>query len=62
MSSEDFREKQFYNGDTVDFESFIKIMPEYGYEFYSTVEGPGQYSVRGGIVDVFPPEKNTRIV
>ena len=30
-------------------------MPEYGYEFYSTVEGPGQYSVRGGIVDVFPP-------
>lgn len=55
MSSEDFREKQFYNGDTVDFESFIKIMPEYGYEFYSTVEGPGQYSVRGGIVDVFPP-------
>lgn len=41
-------------GDTVDFEHLKQKMVELGYEREIQVEGPGQFAVRGGIMDVYP--------
>ena len=41
-------------GDVVDLTGLEKNLTEMGYERESQVEGPGQYAVRGGIVDIFP--------
>ena len=41
-------------GDTVDIKSFHSRMTALGYEKRDFVELPGQYSVRGGILDVYP--------
>lgn len=41
-------------GDTVDLEQFISALIKIGYEREEQVEGPGQFAVRGGILDVFP--------
>ena len=40
--------------DVVDLTGLEKNLTEMGYERESQVEGPGQYAVRGGIVDIFP--------
>ena len=41
-------------GDTIDFRDFQSRLAELGYERESQIEGPGQFAVRGGILDVFP--------
>lgn len=41
-------------GDTLDIEEFKKTMLRLGYTREGQVEQPGQYAVRGGIVDVYP--------
>ena len=41
-------------GDTIDFTDFQSRLAELGYERESQIEGPGQFAVRGGILDVFP--------
>ncbi|MDF2521091.1 MAG: mfd [Clostridia bacterium] len=41
-------------GDTVDTDNFIKLFIMSGYERVDMVEGKGQFSVRGGIVDFYP--------
>ena len=41
-------------GDTIDFTDFQSKLSELGYERESQIEGPGQFAVRGGILDVFP--------
>lgn len=41
-------------GDTVDIREFHQTMIALGYEKRDWVEEPGQYAVRGGILDVFP--------
>lgn len=41
-------------GDTVDVQAFSQIMTAFGYEKRDAVEEPGQYAVRGGILDVYP--------
>ncbi len=40
-------------GDTI--ENFPELLAEMGYRRVPMIEGAGQFSVRGGIVDVFPP-------
>jgi len=40
-------------GDT--FADITEVLAEIGYRRVPMVEGPGQFSVRGGIVDVYPP-------
>lgn len=58
------REPQFYKslaltlarGEDVPREEFLAHIASVGYEFTETVEMPGQFAVRGGILDVFPPE------
>ena len=51
------------NGDTLHMEQAALRLVEMGYEREEQVEGPGQFAVRGGILDVFPVqlEKPARI-
>ena len=41
-------------GDTLDLEEIRKRLVYMGYEYNYQVEEPGQFSVRGGILDIFP--------
>ena len=43
------------SADTVDTDDLCKRLTENGYTRVELVEGPGQFAVRGGIVDVFTP-------
>lgn len=43
------------SGDEVDLKNISKKLTECGYERVEVVEGKGEYSFRGGILDVFPP-------
>lgn len=55
---EEYREVTIYNGEEHSFDGLINELSALGYELYDTVEGPGQYSVRGGIIDIFLPNEN----
>ena len=48
------RVRMFRPGDVIDFEQFKKDMVLLGYEREEQIEGPGQFAVRGGIVDIYP--------
>ncbi len=37
-----------------NFEKILKIFEDFGYKRVGTVEEPGEYAVRGGIIDIFP--------
>ncbi|HEV2491138.1 MAG TPA: CarD family transcriptional regulator, partial [Candidatus Acidoferrales bacterium] len=58
------REPQYYRslalalarGEDVPREELVAHLSSVGYETVETVEMPGQFAVRGGILDVFPPE------
>lgn len=58
------REAQFYSslavalarGEDIPREEFLQHIASVGYEPAELVEMPGQFAVRGGIIDVFPPE------
>ena len=41
-------------GDVIDLTELEKRLTDMGYERESQIEGPGQFAVRGGIMDVFP--------
>ena len=43
-------------GKEVSFEEISKILTEGGYERVEIVEGKGEFSLRGGLLDVFPPD------
>ncbi len=46
-------------GASYDFENLIRRLSELGYERVDAIEGQGQFSVRGGILDIFSlSEKN----
>lgn len=42
------------SGDTVEIEELKKTLSAIGYERMAQVDGMGQFSVRGGIIDIFP--------
>ena len=44
-------------GGTVDLDDLILALDAAGYSRRDEVEGQGQYAVRGGIVDFFPPDR-----
>ncbi len=50
-------------GDTLEMDQAVLHLVEMGYEREEQVEGPGQFAVRGGILDIFPVqlEKPVRI-
>ena len=41
-------------GDVVDFEELKTDMVRLGYDREEQIEGPGQFAVRGGIMDIYP--------
>jgi len=43
-------------GDTIDVEALVKWLVEQGFESTSAVELPGEFSNRGGILDLFAPD------
>ena len=43
-------------GDEVDFKEIVSILIESGYERVKMVEGKGEFSLRGGILDVYPDD------
>ena len=51
LSVREFRVRQ-----TLDMEQAVSLWAGLGYEPVSVVEGPGQFSHRGGILDLFPPD------
>lgn len=46
---------KFSVGDTVDLDIVIEKLIQSGYERVSIVEGKGEFSIRGGILDIYPP-------
>ncbi|MDY6876953.1 MAG: transcription-repair coupling factor [Chloroflexota bacterium] len=47
--------REFCVGHTLDLERVLGLWAGLGYEPVSVVEVPGQFSHRGGILDIFPP-------
>ena len=45
---------QISSGDTVDFTKLQERLSGLGYAREVQIEGPGQFAVRGGILDIFP--------
>ncbi|RYG34896.1 transcription-repair coupling factor, partial [bacterium] len=45
-------------GDTIDLDRFLRSLTGLGYEAQDPVRIPGQYSRRGGILDIFPTGKD----
>ncbi len=43
-------------GDTVDVEELLQHLNVVGYTAVDVVEMPGQYALRGGLLDTYPPE------
>ncbi|HHW57549.1 MAG TPA: transcription-repair coupling factor [Clostridia bacterium] len=41
--------------DIINLEGIVKRLVRMGYERVQIVEGKGQFSIRGGIIDIFPP-------
>ncbi len=49
--------KQVSLGDNIDLKKLIPYFVQAGYERVDMVEGKGQFSVRGGIIDFYPPSQ-----
>ena len=48
------RIRVFKLGETVDFEQLKRDMVALGYDREEEISGPGQFAVRGGILDIYP--------
>lgn len=53
---------QISSGDTVDFTKLQERLSCLGYAREVQIEGPGQFAVRGGILDIFRLQKRFRCV
>lgn len=60
MSREIFKEytESIKYGETIELEKLIANFVTKGYERVNMLEGKGQFSIRGGIIDFFPPDNN----
>ena len=45
-------------GDTLDFEDFVRRLDENGYNAGGHVSAPGEYAVRGSLIDFHPPDSD----
>ena len=52
---------ELQTGKEYDLDSLIARLSQIGYSRCSMVEGPGQFAVRGGILDIFSPAADTPI-
>ncbi|MFZ5494920.1 MAG: transcription-repair coupling factor [Verrucomicrobiota bacterium] len=48
------RETTLRRGETRPFQALLELLRTYDYDSEAVCEAPGQYAVRGGIVDVYP--------
>ncbi len=48
------REIHLARGKTISFQGLLDLLRDYDYDSEAVCEAPGQYAVRGGIVDVYP--------
>lgn len=48
-----------HEGDTLEQEPFLRTLVRLGYERQGQVEAPGEFAVRGGIIDVYPLTEDT---
>lgn len=55
---ENFLPLKIEKGKEINFQRFIERLHKAGYERTSQIETKGDFSVRGGIVDVFPPTED----
>ncbi len=49
-----FETLEFYSGKQIDFDSLSKRLSEFGYQRHQMVSAQAEYSIRGGVIDVFP--------
>jgi len=49
-----FKSLKIYTGLTVDLENILSVLIAYGYNRHEAVSGEGDFSRRGGIIDIFP--------
>ena len=63
MSKDIFKSysKNISLGDEIDLDNLINLLINGGYERVNMVEGVGQFSIRGGIIDFFPPYSSNPI-
>lgn len=56
LSKKDFQSfwHRFHVGQTIEIQELQSILVQSGYERVEEVESPGQYNIRGGIVDIYP--------
>ena len=56
MPYEEWKKNIFHleSGDEMDLEQWKCRLVELGYERNAQAEGPGQFAIRGGIIDIFP--------
>ncbi len=51
----------FKSGSQIQMQKIIELLTLAGYERYDQVEGQGQFSVRGGILDFFKPDEKSPV-
>jgi len=50
-----FESIKIYKGENLDYKSLASQLVEYGYERRAMISETGDFSMRGGIIDIFPP-------
>jgi len=50
-----FESIKIYKGEDVSYNTLAKKLSEYGYERCQGISEPGDYSMRGSLIDIFPP-------
>lgn len=50
-----FESIKIYKGENLDYKSLAAKLVEYGYERREMISETGDFSMRGGIIDIFPP-------
>jgi len=63
MPPEDFTSYRlsFKTGDAVELDQLVSVLVRMGYEREEEVQGPGQFAVRGGIIDIFPVQMQSPV-
>ncbi len=63
ISRQCFEKHIFYvdEGQTLNVEEFVEKLVFMGYKRTELVEGAGQFSIRGGIIDIFSPVEDTAV-
>ncbi len=50
-----------YNGAEISTEACVKVLSKLGYQRFDQVDGTGQFSLRGGILDFFMPDSENPV-